>query len=754
VNPVRRVRSRLTSLASLTTAVLLTAAAAIAAGPHAAGASQAPVACVAQQVFPQDTQPIVGSTAVLFVHGFVSSPGIWSQGSDIPLPAQAALLPGLTAWTFDYSKVAANWVTDPNTAPKLAGVIGCLAQATGNPVVVVGHSMGGLATQLAVSLAGPDGTPVARQVAEVITLGTPYQGSLFQTYSERGANALEGVAIGSGGLGGAGLVAAFEEMRSACAGAIVRNPDVDPCADMGLGRTPAGEALMYESDQIKALPPWPRGLPVYPLVADIHENVGVGALSVSVSLGDIPVSVESGTAAAYGKTPFIAQCQNNILLSLMWDSDSEPCYHHNLPHNPQIVAAVIAELRKFSKPPRPSPTASPSPTPSSASGPFIGVSETEGVYAADPATGRVLWTYQHSEGELAYTLNPSRPVFAGDTVYFGDIGDTTVYALDARTGALRWNADSLQPGVGQSPVTVSDATVYFWQKDGSATALDAATGKVRWTIPIGHVDNDPGPVVAGGIVLAPGREGNTGVLYGLDAKTGKTMWSQKAGAAAGSGLNPGGLGFVNLVVARDVVYATGTAGALTAYDIATGAVRWTVSATDVPDQSPPVTDGANVYVGGEDGALLAYNAADGAPGWRYLTDGPVSSGQGTATRAADVAAANGVVYLDNGDGTVRALDAATGAVRFNVPSVDGASSPAFTPQVVAGTLYVSGQTGIVAMDAATGALRWRQPAGTGQSTVTVRAGIVFDTDENGHVYAVDAATGSVLWDHANQAAGG
>jgi outer membrane protein assembly factor BamB len=58
------------------------------------------------------------------------------------------------------------------------------------------------------------------------------------------------------------------------------------------------------------------------------------------------------------------------------------------------------------------------------------------------------------------------------------------------------------------------------------------------------------------------------------------------------------------------------------------------------------------------------------------------------------------------------------------------------------------------MDAATGAVRWQQPTGTGQSTVTVRAGIVFDTDENGHLYAVDAASGSVLWDHANQAAGG
>ena len=118
-----------------------------------------------------------GSVPVLFVHGLDSSPAIWDEGPD-PITRQVAALKGVTAWTYDYSKVAVQWVTDPQIGLGLAGAITCLAQATGKQVIVVAHSMVGLATEWAVNQVGTDGVPVANHVAKVITIGTPTKGSL------------------------------------------------------------------------------------------------------------------------------------------------------------------------------------------------------------------------------------------------------------------------------------------------------------------------------------------------------------------------------------------------------------------------------------------------------------------------------------------------------------------------------------------------------------------------------------------------
>jgi pimeloyl-ACP methyl ester carboxylesterase len=307
---------------------------ALVAGPLAGpvGASVDPAsACTATQVYVSPDQPVAGSTAVLFVHGFDSLPGIWDQGGGTPLTKQAAARPGITAWTFDYSQVALNWVTDPQDGPKLALTIYCLAVATGRPVVVVAHSMGGLATQFAVSQTGPDRAAVSSHVAEVVTIGTPFQGSQMES----------DLITASGALGLAGLA-----MRSACAG-LAESGYQDPCGFLGLESTPAGRALMYNSPQIAALAPWPASLPVFNTVGDITETFGVGRLHLTVDLGDGIVSVASGTAHATAGSPFVATCQDVILETLVTSSYRLPCYHHNLPANPQIDAQVMEQIEKF-----------------------------------------------------------------------------------------------------------------------------------------------------------------------------------------------------------------------------------------------------------------------------------------------------------------------------------------------------------------------------------------------------------------------
>ena len=143
----------------------------------------------------------------------------------------------------------------------------------------------------------------------------------------------------------------------------------------------------------------------------------------------------------------------------------------------------------------------------------------------------------------------------GDTVYFGSSSDCTVYALDARTGQVRWRVDTEGP-VRMAP-TVWKNKVYVGSDDGRAYCLAAGDGKLIW-----RFDAAPAPlrVLGNGrlISLWPLRSGVTvdaGVayfgaglfpaeglyLYAVDAESGKLMWKNDSYARGGrSGVSPQG----------------------------------------------------------------------------------------------------------------------------------------------------------------------------------------------------------------------
>jgi pimeloyl-ACP methyl ester carboxylesterase len=323
----------------VSTGVMVTPAGAATGRPAQPDASS----CAVEQADAQG-QLIPGSTPVLFVHGLDSSPGIWEEGPGTSLPEQVAELPGVTAWMFDYSSVAVDWVTNPQIGPALASAITCLAMATGKQVIVVAHSMGGLATQFAVSQTGSDGALVATHVAKVITIGTPTKGSLSGAIAVAGLAGVE-YAVGTlGGAGGKALAAGVEALHSACAGAIIANPQGDACGWFGLDETQAGRDLLYGSAALSALPPWPSGLPVIAMAGNITVSIGVGSLRTEVSLGDVVVSLGSATAYDTDGAPFIDDCPDVTVIGLY--EQTSPCYHHNLPYNPRIDAAVLAEIRE------------------------------------------------------------------------------------------------------------------------------------------------------------------------------------------------------------------------------------------------------------------------------------------------------------------------------------------------------------------------------------------------------------------------
>ena len=420
-------RTRNGTVRRLALGALLTALAVLGVGfPAAAGQAAAATApaggcgAATAQVDPSASQPVPGSIPVLFVHGFTSSAKIWFEGTGVPLPVQAARLHGITAWTFDYSAESSQWVTNPDIGPALATAIDCLAQLTQNKVIVVGHSMGGLATEYAVSQTGSDGLPVSQHVAKVITIGTPTLGSLTGRIAVDKSAAAETLAIQKyGAVGGRWVVAWIDAQRSACAGEVIENPQTDSfCQWLGLDGTEAGQALLYGSPELAQLPDWPSGLPVVAMAGNITDNWGIGQLQASagsfgaspVSLGDEIVSLDSATAYSPAATPTVVTCQVYGIVSLI--TRTSPCYHHNLVYNPTIEAAVIAQIRQSLPPQETSVNANENANAAPVTGPdgrlwFTIALQPDNAElgALTPATGKVQQyplTYEPSGGTLNY----------------------------------------------------------------------------------------------------------------------------------------------------------------------------------------------------------------------------------------------------------------------------------------------------------------------------------------------------------------
>ena len=125
-------------------------------------------------------------------------------------------------------------------------------------------------------------------------------------------------------------------------------------------------------------------------------------------------------------------------------------------------------------------------------------------------------------------------VAAGGAAILGGAGGS-VYALDAKTGAILWSFAT--PGAGISAlgkgVAVGGGLVFVGLANAHIAAIDAKTGKLAWD---GIAGDDPpvtgqfisaAPVYANGLVLCGIGSGDAGIrgqLVALDAKTGKMAW--------------------------------------------------------------------------------------------------------------------------------------------------------------------------------------------------------------------------------------
>jgi outer membrane protein assembly factor BamB len=282
-----------------------------------------------------------------------------------------------------------------------------------------------------------------------------------------------------------------------------------------------------------------------------------------------------------------------------------------------------------------------------------------------------------------------------------------------------------------------------------------------WKVTAG--EGHSSPVVRGARVYLFSRTGEQEALAAFDLATGKEVWRQAY--AAPYQMNPAatshGKGSKSTpLVHRGRIYALGIGGVLTAFDEVSGRVVWRKDFKGEFSQlSPafgasmsPVAEGDTViaHVGGEgNGALTAFDAATGAPRWSWKGDGP-------AYASPVVADLGGVRQLiTQTQSHIVGLAAADGKPLWQLPFTTDYEQNIVTPLVVGDLLVYGG------LSKATTAVRvsreggkwttsevWKNSDVPMYMSSPVEAGgvIVGLTHRNrGQFFALDAKTGKLLW---------
>ncbi|HQZ86594.1 MAG TPA: hypothetical protein PLB21_13350 [Actinomycetota bacterium] len=281
------------------------------------------------------------------------------------LVGQLQGLPGAAVFTFDYHPYSGRWVTDEHLGPALVKVVDCLAKASGQKVIVVGHSMGGLVGRFAAT----DGGRGSDSIAQLVTMGTPNQGSLAAMVTAAAADV--GAVVDR-------RLAVLRLLLAECGRVTSSSMDgASLCHMLPAFVTAfdgeAGKALRFGSQELKSLN-------ARPVPSDITINALAGSTLMSVprmgwfgwswetdtvDIGDVVVDHASATkpsstiddiSCAYQMSPVrgLADTAGLVLKvrtlnevgDVPWNLLSGPCFHNALPRSIELTNAVMALVRE------------------------------------------------------------------------------------------------------------------------------------------------------------------------------------------------------------------------------------------------------------------------------------------------------------------------------------------------------------------------------------------------------------------------
>ena len=142
---------------------------------------------------------------------------------------------------------------------------------------------------------------------------------------------------------------------------------------------------------------------------------------------------------------------------------------------------------------------------------------------------RLAWRFRFTSQPGLSGIYASTPLVLGGRVFVQDL-NSNVYALDEETGRLLWRKRFAQRDGGPNGLAAGYGRIYG-NTSRAVFALDASTGALVWLQRLVHrrsAEIDIAPLVANDLVYTStiGRPpGGRGVLYALDAATGRPRWS-------------------------------------------------------------------------------------------------------------------------------------------------------------------------------------------------------------------------------------
>ena len=394
------------------------------------------------------------------------------------------------------------------------------------------------------------------------------------------------------------------------------------------------------------------------------------------------------------------------------------------------------------------------------------------------------WAFGFPDATSAW----SQPAIFGGHLYVGS-HNGTVYSLDAKSGCIHWTfsaAGSVRTAIAIGPRGDGAHTVYFGDSGATAYALDAATGRLLWSR---RVDDHPMSRITGSPTLHGDRlfvplasyeevAGGSpdyacctfrGSLSALDAATGGVVWKTyvvpepKRRGTSSTGVplwGPAGAGIWSaptIDAARGLVYAaTGnsysepalpTSDAVIAFDLQTGAIRWTNQVTP-----------HDVYVGGCTRAGNPNCAAEVGPDFDFGSSPILATLPGGKTIIV-IGQKSGIGYGMDPDRDGRVLwqykageGSTLGGIEWGA-AVDGAYA-----YFANSDISLAKPGGLHAVKLATGERAWYAPpaplkcaAGRGcnaaqSAALTVIPGVVFSGSNDGGLRAYSTTDGAVVWE--------
>src|SRR5688500_3128165 len=160
-------------------------------------------------------------------------------------------------------------------------------------------------------------------------------------------------------------------------------------------------------------------------------------------------------------------------------------------------------------------------------------------YAINKSTGQVQWSYDIRKDGKQQSFHGD-PLVTNDLILIGTDrscdpeGVGHVYAFERNSGKVRWKYRLTSV---PTDIVQLNSNVYFGSFQDQWSSLDLHTGGLKWSFSTGalnpNCDLPRGPVTDGNSVFIAGLDG---VIYSLNALSGRVIWKRKLTSAPSTGL--------------------------------------------------------------------------------------------------------------------------------------------------------------------------------------------------------------------------